>query len=139
MKKAILLLLLCLGVVAMDVRAQAAGNRNRPALQQKNVLPVDDIPGTAAAITSLLKPKLAISDSQTPKITGIISDFLKSKSGIIPLAQSNPTEYNSKFSALQGRLFSALKPVFTAAQYSKFMGLKPKTSSTGNLLSHLFF
>lgn len=104
-----------------------------------NVLPISDVSGTANSILGVLKPKLALSDGQLPKITPLLTEFLTSKSGILGLAKSNPTEYTNKFSGIKTKLFNGLKTALTAAQYSKLLGLKPKASDAGNVLSHLFF
>ncbi len=103
-----------------------------------DVLPITDVAGTATDLMGILKPKLALSDAQGPKITGLLTDFLKSKSGILSLAKSNPADYLSKFGGIQNKLFSGLKTALSAAQYTKFLGLKPKASDVGNLLGHLF-
>ncbi|NIG54371.1 hypothetical protein [Chitinophaga sp. Cy-1792] len=92
-----------------------------------------------SGIMGQLTPSLGLNNTQQPKVTDLVSGFLKQKAGIMPLQQTNPTEYTSKFKGLQGGLFSKLKGVFTAAQYAKFLGLKPKASDATNVLSQLFF
>jgi hypothetical protein len=86
-----------------------------------------------------LTPSLGLSSAQSPKVTDIVSGFLSKKAEILPLAKSNPTAYASKFGSLFGGMKSKLGTVLTAAQMTKFMGLKPKTSSATNVLSNLFF
>jgi hypothetical protein len=87
---------------------------------------------------SILKTKLALSDPQGPKITELLTEFLKSKTGILSLAKSNPADYLSKFGGIQNKFFEGLKASLSAAQYTKFLGLKPKASDSENLLNHLF-
>ncbi|RAJ82203.1 hypothetical protein CLV59_104428 [Chitinophaga dinghuensis] len=95
--------------------------------------------GIANNIMGSLTPTLGLNNTQQPKVLDMVSGFLKKKSEITPLQQTNPTAYTSKFSGLQGGLFSKLKGVLTAAQYAKFLGLKPKASDATNVLSQLFF
>ena len=102
------------------------------------VLPINDIASTVGSLMDILKPKLALSDAQSPKITGLLTDFLKSKSGILSLAKSKPADYLSKFSGIQNKLLGGLKTALSAAQYTKFLDLKPKASDEGNVLNHLF-
>lgn len=102
------------------------------------VLLINDVEKTSMGISGLLKTKLALSDAQGPKVAELLKEFLKSKSGILSLAKSNPIDYKSKFMDIQNNLFESLKPILSAAQYTKFLDLKPKASDTGNLLNHLF-
>jgi len=138
MKNVLVVLALVLTLPAIQTIAQT-GEKGKKTPQPLEVLPITDIPGTASAITSFLKPKLAISDAQSPKVIGQISEFLKTKSAFIEQAKSNPTEYIARFNSAQARFQSELRAVLTPAQYSKFLDLKPKSSDSGNLLSHLFF
>ncbi|HVI44626.1 MAG TPA: hypothetical protein VM802_07145 [Chitinophaga sp.] len=91
------------------------------------------------SILSQLTPSLGLSGAQQPKVLDLVTGFLKQKAGILPLQQTNPAAYTSKFSGLQGGLFSKLKTILTAAQFAKFLGLKPKASDVTNVLSQLFF
>ena len=102
------------------------------------VLPISDVAETTSGLMGVLKTKLALSDDQSPKISGLLTDFLKSKTGILSLAKSNPADYLSKFGAIQSKLFDGLKTALSGAQYTKFLGLKPKASDSENLLNHLF-
>ncbi len=90
-------------------------------------------------IMGSLTPSLGLSSAQSPNVTNIVSGFLSKKAEILPLAKSNPTAYASKFGSLFGGMKSKLGTVLTAAQMTKFMGLKPKTNSATNVLSNLFF
>nr|WP_295874935.1 hypothetical protein [uncultured Chitinophaga sp.] len=101
--------------------------------------PLANYGGVASSILSKLTPALGLTAVQQPKVTDLVTGFLKQKAGIMPLQQSNPAAYASKLSGLQGGLFSKLKLLLTAAQYTKFLGLKPKTNDVANVLSQLFY
>ena len=117
--------------------SQLATDRGRQPAAVK-VLPINDVEETAIGISGMLKTKLALSDVQGPKVAELLTEFLKSKSGILSLAKSNPSEYKGKFMGIQNKLFESLKPILSAAQYTKFLDLKPKASDNANLLNHLF-
>lgn len=139
MKKILFALFICSAALPITVNGQDVLDKAKQTGSPLNVLPISDIGGTANGLLGLLKPKLALSDAQGPKLTGLLTEFLTSKSSILSLAKSNPTDYINKFGGIQGKLFSGLKTLLSAAQYTKFLGLKPKASDAGNLLSHLFF
>ena len=133
MKKMLLLTSILIVITSSGLLAQKP-DKQTPI----EVLPIKDISETTNGLMGILKTKLALSDPQSPKITGLLTDFLKSKSGIISLASSNPAEYLSKFGGIQSKLFDGLKTALSGAQYTKFLGLKPKASDSENLLNHLF-
>lgn len=137
--KKLLIAVTLISFLALPAFSQSVLDQAKTAGQVLEVLPISDVSGTANKLLGLLKPKLALSDPQGPKVTGLLTDFLTAKSGILSLAKSNPTEYTSKFTGIKDKLFNGLKTVLSAAQYTKLLGLKPKTSSASNLLSHLFF
>jgi hypothetical protein len=91
------------------------------------------------AIMSKLTPSLGLTPAQKPAVSTDVTDYLKSKAGIMPLANTDKTAYASKSTSLISGLSSKLKTVLTAAQFSKFLGLKPSAPSAGNVLSSLFF
>jgi hypothetical protein len=97
------------------------------------------VANTATSIMSVLKSKLSLNESQSPKILESVTDFLKAKSGIVSLAKSDPAGYVSKFGEIKDRLISTFKTELTAQQFTKLLNLKPKTSTAGNVLSHLFY
>ena len=101
--------------------------------------PMGDLKSMGSNILSELGTKLILSKIQSPKVLGLITTFLSAKSAIMPLLQSNPSGYASKFGAAQGDLTSGLKGVLSAQQMTNFMGLKPKTNDATNVLSNLFF
>lgn len=98
-----------------------------------------DASGIASSILSKLTPALSLNSTQQPKVQGLLTGFLKKKAAILPLQQSNPTDYTSKFGGLQKGVFSKLKTLLTLSQYTKFLGLKPKTNDATNVLSQLFY
>ncbi|HEY9260502.1 hypothetical protein [Chitinophaga sp.] len=98
-----------------------------------------DAGGIANSILGKLTPALSLTDAQQPKVQSVLTDFMKKKSTIMPLQQTNPTDYTSKFGALQKGGFSKLKTLMTLSQYTKFLGLKPKTNDATNVLSQLFY
>lgn len=98
-----------------------------------------DVNGMANAILGKLSPALSLSETQKPSVLTAVTGFLKDKSGILGLANTDKAAYASKFAGLQGGLFKKLKTVLTVAQYTKFLGLKPKTNDATNALSQLFF
>jgi len=101
---------------------------------------IGDIDKTTSSVVDDLTSKLSLPDAQKPKLTDIISGFLKQKKDITGLADSNPTNYLSKFNPLQQGLFGKLKGIIGASTFTKFLGLKPSGSGiAGNALSHLFF
>jgi len=133
MKKMLLLTSILIVITGSSLLAQKP-DKQTPI----EVLPIKDVSETTNSLMGILKTKLALSDPQSPKITGLLTDFLKSKSGILSLANSNPAEYLSKFGGIQSKLFDGLKTALSGAQYTKFLGLKPKASDSENLLNHFF-
>lgn len=93
----------------------------------------------ASSILGKLTPALSLTGAQQPKVQNVLTGFLKKKAAILPLQQSNPTAYTSKFSGLQTGIFSKLKTLLTLSQYTKLLGLKPKTNDATNVLSQLFY
>ena len=101
---------------------------------------IDDVDKTTSSVVDDLTSNLSLPVAQKPKLTDLISGFLKQKKDITGLADSNPTNYLSKFNPLQQGLFGKLKGIIGASAFTKFLGLKPSGSGiAGNVLSHLFF
>lgn len=98
-----------------------------------------DVGSIASSIMGQLTPSLALTGAQQPKVQNLLTGFLKKKAAILPLQQSNPSAYTSKFGGLQKGIFSKLKTLLTLSQYTKFLGLKPKTNDAANVLSQLFY
>ena len=139
MKKIFMLLLAAGALASVQVNGQTVLEKASKTAQSLDVLPIENVGETANGIMGLLKPKLSLNDAQSPKVLGLVTDFLGAKSSITSLAKTDPAGYTSKFGGLKEKLMSGLKTVLTVAQYKNMLGLKPKTSSAGNLLSHLFF
>ena len=101
---------------------------------------IGDVGTTTNSIVDILTSKLSLPAAQKPKLIDAISGFLTKKKDITGLADTNPTDYLSKFNPLQKGLFGKLKGIMGASAFTKFLGLKPSGSgAAGNLLSNLFF
>lgn len=134
--KKMMLLIFFAGVYMMAANAQSALPSVPDITKQAPLLNID---GTANAILAKLSPALSLTETQQPKILNLVTNFIKQKVNILPLQQSNPAAYTSKFGSLKNGLTSKLKTILTAAQFSNFLGLKPKTNDATNVLSQLFF
>lgn len=98
-----------------------------------------DVKSIATSVLGKLTPALGLSAVQKPSVLNAVTGFLKNKSGIMGLAKTDKAAYATKFAGLQGGLFGKLKNILSVAQYTKFLGLKPKTNDATNALSQLFF
>jgi 23S rRNA U2552 (ribose-2'-O)-methylase RlmE/FtsJ len=98
-----------------------------------------DVNSMSGDILSKLTSSLALTNVQKPKVSTIVTDFLKEKSGIMSLATTDKAAYSSKFATLTAKYFPKIKAAITAAQYTKFLGLKPEKSVASNALSQLFY
>ncbi len=100
---------------------------------------IGDITSTTSGIVKELAGKLGLAATQQPALTDAVGSFLKSKNGIMSLADSKPADYLSKFNPLQSGLFAKLKTIMGAAKFASFLKLKPTGNGAGNILSNLFF
>ncbi len=98
-----------------------------------------DVKSLTSGIVGKLGPSLALTSVQKPGVSSAVSGFLTNKANILPLKQSDPASYATKQAGLFGGLKSKLGTVLTAAQMTKFLGMKPKTNDAGNVLSNLFY
>jgi hypothetical protein len=98
-----------------------------------------DVKSLTSGIMSKLTPKLGITSTQKPGVTSAISSFLGDKAKILPLQQSDPASYSTQQGGLFNTLKSKLTSVLLAGQVKKFLGLKPKTNDSSNILSNLFY
>lgn len=98
-----------------------------------------DVKSMANSILGKLTPALGLSAVQKPGVLNAVTGFLTDKSGIMGLAKTDKAAYASKFAGLQNGLLGKLKTILSVAQYTKFLGLKPKTNDVTNVLSQLFF
>ncbi|MHA4847359.1 hypothetical protein ACX0G7_24560 [Flavitalea antarctica] len=139
MKRLFFLLMSAITLSTISVNAQSLPETAKKAGQVAGVLPIGDVAETASSILGVLKPKLSLDETQSPKVLDAVTSFLQSKSGIIDQATSNPAGYATKFGGIKDKLFSTLKTVLTANQFKNMLSLKPKTSAASDVLSHLFF
>jgi len=101
---------------------------------------IGDIGATTSGIVDMLTSKLALPDTQKPKLMDAVGSFLTDKKKITNLADTNPTDYLAKFNPLQKGLFGRMKGIMGVAAFTKMLGLKPSGSNiAGNALSNLFF
>ena len=98
-----------------------------------------DVKSLTDGVLGILKPKLALTDAQVPKVTSAVSTFMDAKSKILPLLTTDKTAYNQKQTSLFSKLKTALATTLVKNQVSKFMGLKPATNDAANVLSNLFY
>ena len=98
-----------------------------------------DVKGITGSVMGILGPKLKLTSEQSSGVTEIVSSFLGSKANILPLSQTNPSEYASKLSGLTGTMNTKLDGILDDKQMAKFQGLKPKTNDPSNVLSNLFY
>jgi hypothetical protein len=139
MKKIFLLMIGIVTLSTISVKAQTLPETAKKAGQVAGVLPIGDVAQVASSILGVLKPKLSLTEAQTPQVTEAVTGFLQSKAGILDQATSNPAGYTTKFGGIKDKLFSTLKTALTAGQFKNMLSLKPKASSSGDVLSHLFF
>jgi len=139
MKKVFIFLLAIVMVSSVSVNAQTVLESATTAGKLAGVLPISDVAQTANSILGVLKPKLSLTKTQTPKVLEVVSEFLQAKSGIVDSAQSNPAAYVSKFGEIKDKLLSSLKTALTVSQFKNMLAMKPKTSTSSNVLSHLFY
>ena len=90
-------------------------------------------------IVSTLGTKLGLSATQSPLVSNLVTQFLASKLKLGNLVKTNPAQYASQFSNIQGTLMTGLKGVLQGNQVSQLMALKPATNDAKNVLSQLFF
>ncbi|WP_143310525.1 hypothetical protein [Chitinophaga vietnamensis] len=137
MKKVFLLAAVTVCFTTMSVKAQSILDQAKKAATSES--PLGNSGGIASSILGQLTPALSLTQTQQPKVLNLVSSFLTKKASILPLQQSNPAAYTSKFGGLQKGLFGKLQTLLTVAQYTKFLGLKPKANDAANVLSQLFF
>ncbi|WP_026904339.1 hypothetical protein [Pedobacter glucosidilyticus] len=137
MKKIIFTLLTTLVVHA--VSAQSLLNKVKSTAESTQNSTNGILAASAKDIMAKLGPTLALSAIQKPKVLEAVSSFATQKAQILPLLNTDKAAYASKLTGLQNTLFPKLKSILTVAQYSKFLGLKPKAPSATDALSALFF
>jgi hypothetical protein len=101
--------------------------------------PTMNIEGTANSILSKLDKSLLLTDKQKPRLLTIITNFLRQKTALQPLQQSNGKAYNTKMNSMQNGLHTKLKSLLTPSQYNTYLQLKPKNYDVTDVLSHMFY
>ncbi|RPD38835.1 hypothetical protein [Chitinophaga barathri] len=139
MKKLLALLFIITATISLTYAQNPLDKAKSAAGGAQLQTPKLDVGSAANSILGKLTPALGLTEKQKPNVLSSVTGFLKDKSGILGMAQTDKAGYASKFAGLQGGLFGKLKTILTATQYTKFLGLKPKTNDPTNALSQLFF
>jgi hypothetical protein len=101
---------------------------------------IGDVKNTTMRIVDDLISKLSLPVGKRSSLTAAVNGFLTTKKDIAGLAETNPTDYSSKFSEMQRPLFGKLRTIMGTSAFTKFLGMKPSGGAVaGNILSHLFF
>lgn len=138
MKKIYFILALSFGML-LSSNAQISTSSLKNTAKKVSTATGLDVNSVSEKIMSKLTTALTLTKDQQPKVLATITNFLKSKSEILALAGSDKSKYNTQLNALTTDLTSKLKPILSAAQYTKFLGLKPTTNTATNVLSQLFY
>ncbi len=138
MKKIYFILALSFGML-LSSNAQFSTSSLKNTAKKVSTATGLDVNSVSEKIMSKLTTALTLTKDQQPKVLSTVTNFLKSKSEILPLATSDKSKYTTQLNALTSNLTSKLKPVLTTAQYTKFLGLKPTTNTATNVLSQLFY
>lgn len=138
MKKIYFILALSFGML-LSSNAQISTSSLKNTAKKVSTATGLDVNSVSEKIMSKLTTALTLTKDQQPKVLATVTNFLKSKSEILALAGSDKSKYNTQLNALTTDLTSKLKPILSAAQYTKFLGLKPTTNTATNVLSQLFY
>ena len=138
MKKIYFILALSFGML-LSSNAQISTSSLKNTAKKVSTAAGLDVNAVSEQIMSKLTTALTLTKEQQPKVLSAVTNFLKSKSEILPLAASDKSKYTTQLNTLTSNLTSKLKPILTAAQYTKFLGLKPTTNTASNVLSQLFY
>jgi len=138
MKKIYFILALSFGML-LSSNAQISTSSLKNTAKKVSTATGLDVNSVSEKIMSKLTTTLTLTKDQQPKVLAMVTNFLKSKSEILALAGSDKSKYNTQLNALTTDLTSKLKPIFSATQYTKFLGLKPTTNTATNVLSQLFY
>lgn len=98
-----------------------------------------DVKSIASSMMGTLTPALGLTDTENPGVLSEVTTLLTKKKDILGLQATDKAAYTSKMGMLASGFMGKMKTLLTAAKYAKLLGLKPKTSSAGNVLSQLFF
>ena len=138
MKKIYFIIALSFGIL-LSSNAQISTSSLKNTAKKVSTAAGLDVNAVSEQIMSKLTTALNLTKEQQPKVLSAVTNFLKSKSEILPLAASDKSKYTTQLNTLTSNLTSKLKPILTAAQYTKFLGLKPTTNTASNVLSQLFY
>ena len=138
MKKIYFILALSFGML-LSSNAQISTSSLKNTAKKVSTATGLDVNSVSEKIMSKLITALTLTKDQQPKVLATVTNFLKSKSEILALAGSDKSKYNTQLNALTTDLTSKLKPILSATQYTKFLGLKPTTNTATNVLSQLFY
>lgn len=138
MKKIYFILALSFGML-LSSNAQISTSSLKNTAKKVSTATGIDVNAVSEKIMSKLTTALTLTKDQQPKVLATVTNFLKSKSEILALAGSDKSKYNTQLNALTTDLTSKLKPILSATQYTKFLGLKPTTNTATNVLSQLFY
>ena len=138
MKKIYFILALSFGML-LSSNAQISTSSLKNTAKKVSTATGLDVNAVSEKIMSKLTTALTLTKDQQPKVLATVTNFLKSKSEILALAGSDKSKYNTQLNALTTDLTSKLKPILSATQYTKFLGLKPTTKTASNVLSQLFY
>ena len=138
MKKIYFILALSFGML-LSSNAQISTSSLKNTAKKVSTATGLDVNSVSEKIMSKLTTTLTLTKDQQPKVLATVTNFLKSKSEILALAGSDKSKYNTQLNALTTDLTSILKPILSATQYTKFLGLKPTTNTATNVLSQLFY
>ncbi len=138
MKKIYFILALSFGML-LSSNAQISTSSLKNTAKKVSTATGLDVNSVSEKIMSKLTTALTLTKDQQPKVLATVTNFLKSKSEILALAGSDKSKYNTQLNALTTDLTSKLKPILSATQYTKFIGLKPTTNTATNVLSQLFY
>ncbi|MEA4850837.1 MAG: hypothetical protein VB126_05205 [Paludibacter sp.] len=138
MKKIYFILALSFGML-LSSNAQISTSSLKNTAKKVSTATGLDVNAVSEKIMSKLTTALTLTKDQQPKVLATVTNFLKSKSEILALAGSDKSKYNTQLNALTTDLTSKLKPILSATQYTKFLGLKPITNTATNVLSQLFY
>ena len=138
MKKIYFILALSFGML-LSSNAQISTSSLKNTAKKVSTATGLDVNAVSEKIMSKLTTALTLTKDQQPKVLATVTNFLKSKSEILALAGSDKSKYNTQLNALTTNLTSKLKPILSATQYTKFLGLKPTTNTATNVLSQLFY
>jgi hypothetical protein len=101
--------------------------------------PLQNLEGNANSITNKLTKALTLNATQQPKVLNIVTEFLKQRAEILPVANSNPKAYETKMNSLHNGLNRKLKTTLTAEQLAGFEKLKPAEDDKTDVLTQLFY